>query len=81
MSDSEELDRHSSTRLVLAVVFCVVMYFLSAGPVVWLAEHGYISHTNSFLEAFYAPGRWLLMRSELLTEFFMGYLRLWGAPI
>jgi hypothetical protein len=60
-----------------AVLLLPVLYALSIGPTVWLAEHGHLSEpTMDALEIFYAPLGWAESDSAF-SRAVTWYINLW----
>ena len=56
----------------------IVVYALSLGPVLALAEAGYTTERSPvYLGAAYAPIFWLMQESETARSFYDWYLGLW----
>jgi hypothetical protein len=76
MSD-EPKKRRSLAPLGWVIGLLLLFYVLSAGPVGWLVNHGYLDwrHAN----AVYSPLGWMYERSRAMHRVADWYLKLWDA--
>ena len=72
--------------LVAVLVVLPILYVLSIGPVVWLAQSGFISPSLGYpLEFVYSPLKWVADNVPIIGPAINGYVELWrpapSAPI
>ena len=78
MEDSRSTARSSSPVVAAAVILLLLaaplLYLLSTGPVVWLAENGFVTDTG-WMGMIYAPIGYLMDHStwfEALMDWYLG---------
>ena len=75
MEPDTDKRRSSLGARVTVTLILLLLYPLSAGPVGWLGEHGYVPQ---FFEYAYTPLMWLYMASPApVQEAFVAYLTWW----
>jgi hypothetical protein len=78
MSD-EPKKRRSLAPIVWMLGLLLLLYVLSAGPVGWLVNHGYLDYRRA--NAAYSPFGWMYERSRAMHRVVDWYLHLWdGSP-
>ncbi len=80
MSDRREKPETSRMGPSLAfAALILIAYPLSIGPMVWLAENGYIAGDNAFVIAIYVPLDLLVERVPAIKVVLLSYIGLWSS--
>ncbi len=80
MDDRRETSETSRMGPSLAFAALVLIaYPLSVGPMVRLAENGYIAEDNAFFTAIYVPLAFLVERVPAIKVVLFSYLGLWSS--
>jgi len=58
------------------IALLLLLYALSAGPVGWLVNNGYLDARVA--NVIYAPLGWIYKRSQTMHQVTLWYLKLWG---
>ena len=79
--DDERQDKRGGSCAIFAALALIVLvsgYPLSAGPVDWAFQKGYLGGGAArFTQAFYAPLIWLMANCEWFQKLANWYISLW----